>query len=306
MMNQMEKPAYVKYSTVEKLKALAAEFLKMYECCELCPRKCRVNRLAGEKGICSSGVRVKVAAAHPHFGEESCLVGQYGSGAIFFSNCNLLCLYCQNWEISHHGSGTEIEDAQLANVMVQLQEAGCANINLVTPAHYLPNIINALVIAIDKGLHIPLVYNTSGYERVQILRKLNGIIDIYLPDMKYSCQESAEKYSKIPAADYPEVVRKALKEMHRQVGHLKINEYGSALFGLIVRHLLLPDDLAGTEACLKFIADHLDEDVHLNIMNQYRPEFEANQFPELSRPISQEEFNQALALAKRFYLNNID
>lgn len=301
----MFKPAYIKLLKSGELQKRADALYALYENCTLCARNCEVNRKEGERGVCSAGPKAKICSAHPHFGEERPLVGNYGSGTIFFSHCNLLCLYCQNWDISHKGEGREVSDEELASVMMKLRKMGCHNINVVTPSHYLPNIVQALVYAAEKGLDIPLVYNTGGYDRVEILELLDGIVDIYLPDYKYSDGEPARKYSK-GAKDYPEIGKAGLKEMHRQVGVLETDDEGIALRGLMIRHLVLPNDLAGTEEFVKFVAEELDPHTYVNIMAQYRPCYEANIYPELDRGLHSEEYQKAMMLAHKYKLVNLD
>ena len=301
----MFEACYIKLAESGKLQELADCLYKIYDSCTLCPRMCKVNRNNGETGICKSTAQVKISSASPHFGEERPLVGQKGSGTIFLTNCNLLCLYCQNWDISHQGEGDEISDEELAEVMLRLQKTGCHNINFVTPTHYLPNIIQALVHAAKKGLNIPLVYNTGGYDRVEILQMLEGVFDIYMPDHKYSDGDIAAKYSR-GAKDYPEIVKAAIKEMHRQVGVLQIDKNNIALRGLIIRHLVLPNDLAGTEEFVKFVAKEIDPGTYINIMAQYRPCHQAHQFPELSRAILAREFQMAVLMARNSRLHNMD
>jgi putative pyruvate formate lyase activating enzyme len=301
----MFKSSYIKLQESGKLSEIANQFYTLYNSCSLCPRMCKVNRNQGETGVCSSGNRVKISSVSPHYGEERPLVGEKGSGTIFLTNCNLLCLYCQNWDISHKGEGDEISDKELASEMLRLQNIGCHNINFVTPTHYLPNIVQALVFAVEKGLNIPIVYNTGGYDRVEIIKMLDGVIDIYMPDYKYSERENAAKYSR-GANDYPEIAKAAIIEMHRQVGVLKLDKYHIAQRGLIIRHLVLPGDLAGTEAFIKFVAEELDPGTYVNIMNQYRPCYEAHHFPELSRPIISREYQNALVIARQHKLSNLD
>jgi putative pyruvate formate lyase activating enzyme len=301
----MFEPAYIKLYESGKLKETADRLTAIYENCTLCPRECKVNRKKGERGTCSAGAKAKICSAHPHFGEERPLVGRHGSGTIFFSHCSLLCLYCQNWDISHSAEGYEVSDEELANVMLRMQKIGCHNVNVVTPTHSLPNIVQALVFAAEKGLNIPLVYNTGGYDRVEILKMLDGIVDIYLPDYKYSDGKVAAKFSR-GVKDYPEMGKAALKEMHRQVGVLKTDEYGVALRGLMIRHLVLPNDLAGTEAFVKFVAEELDPATYVNIMAQYRPCFQAHKFQELSRGLFMDEYQKALSMARKYKLFNLD
>ncbi len=270
---------------------LIDELYKLLSPCRLCPRECRVDRHKGELGNCKAGFRPKVSSCHQHFGEEYCLVGRFGSGTIFFTHCNLHCVYCQNYDISQHGIGREITIERLAGMMIELQELGCHNINLVTPTPWVPQIVEALSVASENGLKIPIVYNCGGYESVETLKLLEGIIDIYMPDIKYGDNEKGKKYSDVP--DYWDVVRKAVKEMHRQVGDLTI-ENGIALRGLLIRHLVLPNNLADTKKCLDFIADEISKNSFVNLMDQYYPAFRANAFPELSRRITPKEYMEAL------------
>jgi len=301
----MFQPVYIRTWKSGNLAKIAEQFSDIYYNCTLCPRNCRVNRHKNETGVCEAGIRVKVSSAHAHFGEEQPLVGRNGSGTIFFSHCSMLCSYCQNWDISHNGEGSLISDQDLAGLMLKLQKQGCHNINVVTPTHFLPNIIRGLLMAVEKGLQVPLVYNSSGYERLEILKMLDGIVDIYLPDCKYSDSKLAAIYSR-GAADYPEKVRIALKEMFRQVGLLQSNKYNIAQRGLMIRHLVLPHELSGTRALVKFIVNELDPDIYVNIMAQYRPHYQAHQFPELSRGITTLEYTQALSWAQEYGLTNLD
>lgn len=273
-------------------------------CCTLCPRRCKVNRLAGERGICKTGEFAQVASYGPHFGEESPLVGHAGSGTIFFSRCNLLCVFCQNYEISHLGEGIETPAAQLAAIMVSLQKQGCHNINFVTPSHVVPQILEALPSAIDKGLAVPLVYNTSGYDAVETLKLLDGIIDIYMPDFKFWSVNSARRFCK--AGDYPEKARLAIKEMHRQVGDLVIDQQGIARRGLLVRHLVMPEGLGETREIMQFLAGGISPHTYVNIMEQYRPCGQANKFPPLDRPLDHAEYLDALRAARAAGLTRLD
>ena len=243
-------PAYGKLEENGILPQRVEEAYSILEECRLCPRECGVNRLNGEIGFCRAPSKVVVHSAQPHFGEEISLVGENGSGTIFFSNCNLRCVFCQNWPIAHKGQGKQYNDEKLASMMLKLQKIGCHNINLVTPTHVMPHILNAVRIAYKKGLRIPLVYNTSGYESYEILKMLDGIIDIYLPDMKYMDSKKAEKYS-AGASDYPEVGKKALIEMNRQVGIHRTDGNGVAQRGIMIRHLVMPNNTAGTEQFVK-------------------------------------------------------
>jgi len=232
-------------------------------------------------------------------------VGRYGSGTIFFSNCNLRCVFCQNWPIAHEGKGKAVEDEALAELMLHLQKIGCHNINLVTPTHVMPNILNATRIALKRGLRLPLVYNTSGYERPEIVKILDGIVDIYLPDMKYMDDDQAAKYS-AGASDYPDVTKKAIIEMNRQVGEPQIEERGIALRGLMIRHLVMPNRVAGTEKFVRWVAENLPKSTYLNIMPQYRVEYKAYDYPEISRGITVQEFLEAMEWAEEVGLTNLD
>jgi putative pyruvate formate lyase activating enzyme len=296
---------YPSYLNLEKkeLKRRIEKFFKILESCEICPRKCHVNRLKGEKGYCQLGYLPMVSAYHPHFGEETPLVGKYGSGTIFMTSCNLSCVYCQNYEISQLRIGEEVSFERLAEMMIELQNLGCHNINFVTPTPQVPAILKSLEIAIEKGLKIPLVYNTSSYDSLEVLKLLDEIVDIYLPDARYSDDKIAKKYSNAP--NYFEIMKKAIKEMHRQVGDLVINEEGIAVRGLIVRHLVLPNKLAGSEKIFEFISKEISKNTFLNIMDQYWPAYKAHQYPELSRRITKEEFQEAIHLAKKFGLKRI-
>lgn len=267
--------------------------------CNICPRKCNVNRVKGEKGMCRSGLLIKISSAFPHFGEEPMLVGKHGSGTIFFSNCNLSCVFCQNWEISHRGEGQYTSIFRLSELMLYLQKLGCHNINLVSPTHFVPQIILTIKIARDLGLRVPLVYNTGGYDAIKTLRLLDGIIDIYMPDIKYG--EDGIKYSGV--MDYFSVAKKAIKEMYRQVGDLIIED-GIAVKGLLVRHLVLPNNVAKSENVIKFISS-LSKNTFVNIMNQYRPCYMAHEFKELSRSITEDEYKKLINIAKRYGLKNI-
>ena len=273
------------------------EFLKE---CRLCPRECRVDRLNGEKGVCQAGLEPMVSSAFPHFGEEPPLVGYRGSGTIFFTHCNLRCIFCQNYDISHLENGEPMTSSDMARVMVGLQEMGCHNINFVTPTHYAPQIVASLPEAIEKGLRLPIVYNCSGYESIEVIRLLEGVVDIYMPDAKYMDRKHSKKFSNAP--DYPEVIKEVLKEMHRQVGDLTINPKGIAEKGLLIRHLVMPNGVASSEAVLRFIAEEISVRSYVNIMDQYRPEYRAPEYPEINRRITQIEYLEATQWAKRYQL----
>lgn len=299
------RPTYEVLESEGKLTRRIEQAYGIFEACELCPRQCGVNRLKGETGFCRAPVRPVVFSAHPHFGEEISLVGRHGSGTIFFSNCNLRCVFCQNWPIAHEGKGKVIEDADLANMMLRLQQIGCHNINLVTPTHVMPNILSAVRIALKQGLRLPLVYNTSGYERMEIIKLLDGIVDIYMPDMKYTDDDKADQYSS-GALDYPQVTKTAIREMHRQVGELAVDERGIALRGLIIRHLVMPNRVAGTEAFVRWVAETLSRSTYVNIMSQYRVEYRAFEYPEIARGINVREFLEAMKWAENYGLTNLD
>jgi len=275
---------------------------KLLSPCEVCPRKCGVKRLEGKKGFCRSGEEVIVSSYNAHFGEEPPLVGHFGSGTIFFTNCNLKCVYCQNYPISQLRNGNKVNLSKLAKIMLALQKRKCHNINLVTPTHFVPQILKGLKLAIKIGLHIPIVYNTSGYDSVNTLKLLDGIVDIYLPDARYADNEIALKYSSAP--DYFEIMKKALKEMHRQVGDLSLNRMGAARSGLIVRHLVLPESLSDTKKIMRFIAREISPHTYISLMAQYFPAYQAGQFPLLSRRINREEYREALQAFKEEGLGN--
>jgi putative pyruvate formate lyase activating enzyme len=280
---------------------IAEEILKE---CTLCPRNCKVDRTSGNKGFCRTGDKPYVASWGPHFGEERPLVGRFGSGTIFFSFCNLGCIYCQNWTISHLGEGNELSFEKLAVIMIELQQMGCHNINLVTPTHQMPMILHSIAIAAELGLEIPIVYNCGGYESIEALKILDGVIDIYMPDFKYSDPQMALKYSK--AKDYPNVAKMAIKEMYRQVGDLIIDKRGIAQRGLLVRHLVLPEGIAGTKEVVRFIAEEISKNTYINIMDQYYPCYKAFEHPPLDRRITTKEYTEAIRLAIEAGLMRID
>ena len=278
--------------------------LAILESCRLCPRRCGANRLEGETGECRTGRQAMVSSAGPHFGEETPLVGSGGSGTIFFTNCNLRCCFCQNYSISQMGEGHEVSSEELAATMLSLERRGCHNINLVSPTHIVPQILEALEIAAAGGLTVPLVYNSGGYDSVETLQILDGIVDIYMPDMKYSDEANALRFSGIE--DYPEVNRAVVKEMHRQVGDLELDERGVATQGLLVRHLVLPHGLAGTDGVCSFLSEEVSKDTYLNVMAQYRPCYRSSDFTELTRPLSGEEFAGAVKTARSYGLHRLD
>jgi len=300
----MNTPCYIELSRTGELAERAAKAVQMLSHCRLCPRECKVNRLEDERGVCRTGRWAVVASAGPHFGEESPLVGRMGSGTIFFTHCNLLCVFCQNWDISHEGEGGEVSGLELARVMLRLQGMGCHNINLVSPSHVVPQIIEALDIAATEGLEVPLVYNTGGYDKVETLRLLDGLVDIYMPDIKYADPKESARYSK--ARDYPEMVKASVREMHRQVGDLKTNGQGIATRGLLVRHLVMPNGIAGTREVMRFLAKEISRDTYVNVMAQYRPCGEAFDISEIARRVSPEEFEEALETAEEEGIHRLD
>ncbi len=267
----------------------------LLESCELCPRLCKVNRLNDEKGFCGIGAKAVVSSAGPHYGEESVLVGSGGSGTIFFAGCNLGCVFCQNYDISQLRNGDEVEIDGMVSMMLQLQTRGCVNINFVTPTHVVPHIIESVLLARERGLTIPVVYNCGGYESIESLQLLEGTIDIYMPDAKYLSSGSSNKYSF--AHDYPDIIKSALLEMHRQVGDLEIMD-DIAIRGLLVRHLVMPDNIARSKEVIDFIVNEVSGNTFVNIMEQYRPTFNAHEFPEINRPVTRHEFNTVYEYAK--------
>jgi putative pyruvate formate lyase activating enzyme len=272
--------------------------------CNLCPRRCRVDRTKEDLGICKTGRLSKVASYNAHFGEEAPLVGKNGSGTIFFSHCNLRCNFCQNYDISHMGWGEEVTPEQLAKIMLNLQNMGCHNINLVTPSHVVPQILTALITAVENGLNLPIVYNTSGYDCINTLKLLDGLVDIYMPDFKFWDPKTAKLTC--DAEDYPQVVQKALLEMHRQVGDLYIEKDGIARKGLLVRHLVMPENLAGTRNIMEFIVKKISPNTYVNIMSQYRPFGQAMNMKELNEIVGPEEFRQAIKEAKAVGITRLD
>ncbi len=296
-------PSYLALHESGELARRAERARELLEPCVVCPRECRAARLSGAACFCGGGERAMVCSAGPHFGEERPLVGTGGSGTIFLAGCNLGCIFCQNYEISHLRQGVEVGADELANTMVRLQARGCHNINFVTPTHYVPQILAALVIAAEAGLRVPLVYNTGGYDALQTLRLLDGVFDIYMPDAKYADGEVAARLSGAP--DYPEVMRAALTEMHAQVGDLYIGPDGLARRGLLVRHLVLPDGLAGTSEIMRFLAS-LSRDTYVNVMAQYRPCYQAHEHSELCRSITADEYRAAVQAALDAGLHRLD
>lgn len=288
-------PRYITLNETSELQKRIHTLNDILRECTLCPRHCGVNRIKGERGFCRAGEKIMISSSFPHFGEEAPLVGNRGSGTIFLTHCNLQCIFCQNYDISHQGQGSPFSSEQLAGHMYSLQERGCHNINFVTPTHYLPQIIAAIPYAVNLGLHIPLVYNCGGYESLEAITLLDGIIDIYMPDVKFSDSKVSEKYAHAP--DYPTVVKRVLKEMHRQVGDLQISAKGIAEKGLLIRHLIMPNGLAGTRDLMHFIATEVSSHSYVNVMSQFRPEYETSSYSELNRAITHQEAREAIESA---------
>jgi putative pyruvate formate lyase activating enzyme len=298
-------PAYAALLKSGELAERARMAVERLRSCDLCARYCRVNRLESAKGaVCRTGRRAVVHSFGPHHGEERPIRGRRGSGTLFFSWCNLRCVFCQNWEISQQGLGQEVEADELAGIMLELQQAGCHNVNLVTPSHVVAQTLEALVVAAGRGLALPLVYNTGGYDSPEALALLDGVVDIYMPDMKYGDSEVAHRYSHVRG--YVEVNQAAVREMHRQVGDLVLGDDGVARRGLLVRHLVLPGDLANTERVFAFLAREISPRTHVNLMAQYRPCYRAYDCPPLDRSITPEEWRAALAVARRYGLPLVD
>lgn len=288
-------PAYLSLARSGELSRRVEQAYAMLENCSLCPQGCKARRRAGKLGVCRTGKRARVADFFPHYGEEPALSGRNGSGTVFFAGCNLRCVFCQNWDISQANQGREMEPDGLAEIFLRLQEMGCHNINLVSPSHVVPQVLAAVEIAARAGLRLPLVYNTGGYDSLEALALLDGVIDLYLPDMKYADARNAHLYS--GTRHYPQVNQAAVKEMYRQVGNLTLDENGLAARGLLVRHLILPNRLAGTREIVRFLAEQVSPRTCLNLMGQYHPAHKATAFPALNRPIRAEEAAQALQLA---------
>ncbi len=297
-------PAYIKLLRSGELRERVAQAFRHLSVCNVCARRCRVDRRAGQVGVCRTGEQAKVSSYGPHMGEEDPLRGWRGSGTIFFTRCNLKCQFCQNYDISQTDAGHAVEPEQLASIMLNLQAQGCHNINLVSPSHVVPQIMAAALIAAQAGLRLPLVYNTGGYDSMEMLELLDGVIDIYMPDMKFSDAETARRYSKV--ANYPQINQAAVREMHRQVGDLHIDEQGLATRGLLVRHLVLPDSMAGTGEIVRFLANQISPDTYLNLMDQYRPAYKARHFPGLDRSLSGREYAEAARLAEEAGLRRLD
>jgi putative pyruvate formate lyase activating enzyme len=293
-------PSYIELAHTGELTRRVELLTGILRECSLCPRQCRVNRMEGQLGYCQAGADLAVSSAFPHFGEEPPLVGRHGSGTIFLTHCNLRCIFCQNYDISHLGRGEAISPPDMARVMIKLQEMGCHNINFVTPTHYASQIVASLPLGIEMGLRLPIVYNCSGYESIEVIRLLDGIVDIYMPDVKFMENKYAGQFCNAP--DYPEVVRVVLKEMHRQVGDLTLDSKGVAERGLLIRHLVMPEGVSSSESVLSFIANEVSVHSYVNIMNQSRPEYRADEDDQIGRPTSHKEYLEAIQLAKQLKL----
>lgn len=293
-------PSYLNIQKEEFERRIDLAF-DLLEECRVCPRCCGIDRTSKERGECRAGAEPYISSFNGHFGEEPPITGHSGSGTVFFTYCNLHCTLCQNYDISQLGAGEEITCKALARIMMRLKAMGCHNINLVSPSHQVPQIMKALYLASESGLDLPIVYNTNAYDSVEVLKLLDGIVDVYMPDMKYSKNENGMKYSTIP--DYWDVSKMAIKEMHRQVGDLIMDHQGVAIRGLLVRHLVLPNDIAGTQEVMRFLAAEISKNTYVNLMSQYRPCFKAGQYRELNRRVTMNEYNNAADLKKRYGLN---
>ena len=294
-------PSYMKLSDTGELQSRAERMAHMLKKCALCPRACAVDRTSDELGECKAGAGIMVSNAFLHFGEEPPLVGMGGSGTIFLTHCNLRCVFCQNFHISHIGHGEEVGADELARMTLQLQAMGAQNINFVTPTHYAPQIVEAVAIAAERGLQLPIVWNCGGYESLPVIRALEGIVDIYMPDIKFFDNDSSTRYMDAP--NYPKVARKVLKEMHRQVGPLELDQRGIARRGVLIRHLVMPDHKEDTAAILKFIAGELSPDSYVNIMEQYNPAWRSHEFEEINRRITHAEWEEARNMARELGLS---
>ncbi|MFQ5770080.1 MAG: radical SAM protein [bacterium] len=297
-------PAYLKTYESGILEVKVQQALALLESCTVCPRDCRINRLQDQYAVCRTGRYAVVSSYFSHHGEEECLRGWKGSGTIFFSNCNLKCVFCQNFDISQQGRGTVTPPEQLARMMLELQLQGCHNINFVTPEHMVPQILEALLLAVKQGIKIPLVYNTSAYDSMDSLKLMNGVVDIYMPDFKIWDKAKARRYLK--AEDYPETAKRVIREMYRQVGDLVLDQYGIAKRGVLLRHLVMPDDLKGTRAIMSWIARELSPTTYVNVMSQYRPTYKADRYPEIDRSLTSSEFRKAVKITEEAGLERLD
>lgn len=300
----MREPSYLRLYRNGELAARVKALFEMMSPCRLCPRLCGVDRLMGEAGFCSTGKRAKVASFNAHFGEEDPLVGRYGSGTIFISSCNLLCSFCQNYEISHLAEGEEVDAKEMASMMIRLYQMGCHNINFVTPTHVVPQIVEALIPAIEQGLDIPLVYNSGGYDSEEALALLDGVFDIYMPDFKFWDDSPAKRFCNTD--DYSIRAIEAIREMHRQVGDLMLDEDGVAIKGLLVRHLVMPNNVAGTEKIMAFLATEISKNTYVNVMDQYRPCGAAHEDETINRRLTAAEYIEAVDAAKKAGLTRLD
>ena len=300
----MTEPSYIRLYRTGELARRIEKALAMMESCLLCPRRCGVNRLKGETGFCQTGRKARVASYNAHFGEEAPLVGTHGSGTIFISSCNLLCSFCQNYEISHNKEGADVGPEQMASMMIQLSDLGCHNINFVTPSHVVPQLLEALPFAIEKGMKVPLVYNSGGYDSVETLKLSEGVFDIYMPDFKFWDNRWAERYCNAP--DYREVALDALREMHRQVGELVTDDGGIAVTGLLVRHLVMPKEIAGSEKFFEFLAKEISPHTYVNVMDQYRPCGSAQKDEFIHRRLEMGEYRDAIDAARKAGLKRLD
>jgi putative pyruvate formate lyase activating enzyme len=297
-------PAYLTTYESGILEVKVQQALALLESCTVCPRDCRINRLQDQYAVCRTGRYAMVSSYFPHHGEEECLRGWKGSGTIFFSNCNLKCVFCQNFDISQQGRGSVTPPEQLARMMLELQSQGCHNINFVTPEHVVPQILEALLLAVKQGLKLPLVYNTSAYDSMDSIKLMNGVVDIYMPDFKFWDQDKARRYLK--AEDYPETAKRVIREMYRQVGDLVLDQYGVAKRGVLLRHLVMPGDLEGTRAIMGWIARELSPTTYVNVMSQYRPAYKADRYPEIQRSLTSSEFRTAVKIAEEAGLERLD
>ncbi|HOJ13320.1 MAG TPA: radical SAM protein [Deltaproteobacteria bacterium] len=300
----MVRPSYRELLHTGELQRRVERALGLLKDCRICPRSCGVDRLGSEKGFCRTGRYARVASFGPHFGEEAPLVGTHGSGTIFMSSCNLMCTFCQNHEISHANEGAEVDALELASIMLDLTERGCHNINFVTPTHVVPQILEAVLVAARQGLDVPLVYNTGGYDDASTLRLLDGVFDIYMPDFKFWDEGPAAAFCRAP--DYREKACEAIREMHSQVGDLEIDERGLAVRGLLLRHLVMPEGLAGTSRVMEFIATQISRDTYVNVMDQYHPCYRARTDRLIGRRITASEYMEALEAAMRAGIHRLD
>ncbi len=301
---EVYRPGYLGLLETGEFYQRVSEATMRLESCEMCSLRCGANRREGQLGKCRTSEKARLSSYGPHMGEESVLRGTKGSGTVFFGGCSMRCQYCQNYDISQTRVGDEIEAEDLADIMLELQDYGCHNINFVTPDHVVPQIMLAVLVAAKKGLEIPLVWNSGGFDSIESLRLLDRIIDIYMPDMKYSDARTARRYSRVE--NYPETNREAVREMHRQVGDLVLNEEGTAQRGLLVRHLVLPHGLAGTEETMRFLAEEISTETYVNIMGQYRPTFQAHLFASLNRPVTPEEYKEAVEMARQAGITRLE